>query len=180
MFCGIGPFAIPAAKAGANIYANDLNPVSIEYLNENRRINKVEGHVESFNEDARDFVKRIITSCQQGERHFPKHYVMNLPASAPEFLDVFHGLLTAKEISTSRPRVHCYCFHPSTEGLKQRLQNHLGSPLQNVHIHNVRLVAPGKHMYCVSFDISATSAALPKRNMADEEDQGAKRPKPGD
>lgn len=38
---GVGPFSVPAAKKGAIVYANDLNPASYESLCENIRLNKV-------------------------------------------------------------------------------------------------------------------------------------------
>ncbi len=41
MFCGIGPFAIPAAVRGCVVHANDLNPKSYQYLTENVKRNKV-------------------------------------------------------------------------------------------------------------------------------------------
>ena len=42
MFCGIGPFVLPAAKKGCVVYGNDLNPCCFEYLNKNLKLNKVD------------------------------------------------------------------------------------------------------------------------------------------
>ena len=41
VFAGVGPFALPAAKKGCAVYANDLNPSSYKYLLLNMRDNKV-------------------------------------------------------------------------------------------------------------------------------------------
>jgi tRNA (guanine37-N1)-methyltransferase len=42
VFAGVGPFAVPAARNGkCMVFANDLNPVSYKYLNENIVTNKV-------------------------------------------------------------------------------------------------------------------------------------------
>jgi tRNA (guanine37-N1)-methyltransferase len=43
VFAGVGPFALPAAKKGCNVYANDLNPVSYKWMVENVKLNKVSG-----------------------------------------------------------------------------------------------------------------------------------------
>ena len=41
VFAGVGPFALPAAKKGCGVIANDLNPESYKYLTENIQNNKV-------------------------------------------------------------------------------------------------------------------------------------------
>jgi len=41
VFAGVGPFAIPAAKKGCAVLANDLNPISVKYLSQNVRDNRV-------------------------------------------------------------------------------------------------------------------------------------------
>lgn len=59
MFCGVGPFALPAAKAGATVFANDLNPESVRWLVHNAARNKVcIRHVSCA--DARVFVRRLF------------------------------------------------------------------------------------------------------------------------
>ncbi|CAI5494051.1 unnamed protein product [Closterium sp. Naga37s-1] len=65
MFAGVGPFAVPAAKAGCAVLANDLNPASVEYLRRNVRVNGVEGRVKAYNEDARVFVRGVLKLPEQ-------------------------------------------------------------------------------------------------------------------
>lgn len=60
MFSGIGPFAIPAAQKGCIVYANDLNPDSVSYLQINAKINKVDDHVFTYNMDARAFMRHVM------------------------------------------------------------------------------------------------------------------------
>ena len=45
VFAGVGPFAIPAAKKGCFVHANDLNPESYHWLQHNIELNKVTGKV---------------------------------------------------------------------------------------------------------------------------------------
>lgn len=42
MFAGVGPLAISAAKIVKRVFANDLNPHAVEYLERNSVLNKLE------------------------------------------------------------------------------------------------------------------------------------------
>jgi len=124
-FCGVGPFAVRAAKRGCRVLASDLNPDSHAALVENLRGNKVPlangagrdaadaadaaqrvpapGSVAAFNMDARAFLRLALGSPALpwggGAQPPDHHVVMNLPADAPEFLDSLVG-----------------CFPPATRG----------------------------------------------------------------
>ena len=114
MFCGVGPFAIPAAKQGLEVLANDLNPESVKYLRVNTKLNKVQTHVECFNKDGREFVRDLLKE----KREF-QYVLMNLPAIAIEFLDVFRdGVCDHFE---HMPRIYCYCFSCSISSIKTNI-----------------------------------------------------------
>ncbi|KAJ3675397.1 hypothetical protein LUZ60_004439 [Juncus effusus] len=212
LFCGIGPFAIPAAQKGCFVHANDLNPNSIEYLRVNLRVNKVEEFVKCYNLDAREFVKKIVkmegengekesvtdgslnTACKRraeipreecsneecdsnkGKRNKNKnkrikglsiesvskpyehfdHVIMNLPASAVQFLDVFNGLLEKKYWKGDLPWIHCYCFiraNESTQSFLAGAEKFLKAKINDPIFHRIRDVAPNKAMYCLSFKL---------------------------
>lgn len=46
VFSGVGPIAISAAKIVKRVFANDLNPHAVEYLERNCALNRVEKKVE--------------------------------------------------------------------------------------------------------------------------------------
>ncbi|KAK7058545.1 tRNA(m(1)G37)methyltransferase [Paramarasmius palmivorus] len=58
VFAGVGPFALPAAKKGCAVLANDLNPNSVKYLSRNIEDNQVADIVRASCEDGRDFIRR--------------------------------------------------------------------------------------------------------------------------
>jgi tRNA G37 N-methylase Trm5 len=132
MFCGVGPFAAPLAMAPhmCTVHANDLNPASVAALLGNVQRNRkvVEGRVRPYNMDGRAFIRHLA-----GRARVPfEHVIMNLPADALAFCDVFVGLFRHGEAemkgveggegvsgasSTSRPlpRIHVYCFSRAEE-----------------------------------------------------------------
>jgi tRNA (guanine37-N1)-methyltransferase len=58
VFAGVGPFAVPAGKKNVLVLANDLNPESYKYLQENVKLNHVENFVKPFNLDGREFIRQ--------------------------------------------------------------------------------------------------------------------------
>ncbi|GFR44333.1 hypothetical protein Agub_g5548 [Astrephomene gubernaculifera] len=87
------------------------------------------------------------------------HVVMNLPASALEFLDAFSGAFDPAVWGERQlPTVHCYCFKRGVESeadILAKAERYLGGPLEpgSVSIHTVRDVAPNKLMLCLSFPV---------------------------
>lgn len=96
------------------------------------------------------------------------HYIMNLPASAVEFLDAFQGLhngqqdVFAPHTNRKLPMVHVYTFQAKkdteleeSQEVCQKVSHHLGAEVKltddEVEIFYVRLVSPKKRMYCASF-----------------------------
>ncbi|KAJ8750414.1 hypothetical protein K2173_015553 [Erythroxylum novogranatense] len=245
MFAGIGPFAIPAAQKGCIVYANDLNPDSVHYLEINAKINKVENHVHAYNMDARNFISHLMAvprirnkiasgdeeslmdnawiaievqevpdgisedmknsqglcdkadtsvaavrrtsySCREENRNtndtspsftcwkkgnankrmksselsnakpweHVDHFIMNLPASALQFLDAFRSLIGRRDWKSSLPWIHCYCFmraNESKESIISEAESALNAPIKDPIFHRVRDVAPNKAMFCLSF-----------------------------
>lgn len=162
-FCGVGPFAVPAARqrACAKVFANDLNPSSVEYLKRNAELNKVEK--ERFTPScgcARQFLRRLV----QEESVPITRVVMNFPSGAPEFLDVFRGLYADKK-ELPLPTVHCYCFVKDVEEMqsaRRRVRKALYGdeklgesdlPDMAINVRNVRDVAPRKIQVCVTFQV---------------------------
>ncbi|KAF9454176.1 hypothetical protein P691DRAFT_656864 [Macrolepiota fuliginosa MF-IS2] len=59
VFAGVGPFAVPAARKGCAVLANDLNPASHKYLEKNVHDNRVTDLVRTSCEDGREFIRMV-------------------------------------------------------------------------------------------------------------------------
>lgn len=111
------------------------------------------------------------------------HFVMNLPASAIEFLHNFRGLYQGHEglFSSAEsdgegkrllPIIHVHCFAPkpntpeSVHSVLERIEKEIGVLLKEgdgevegqASFHEVRDVAPAKLMFCVSFRLPRSVA----------------------
>jgi len=200
LMAGVGPFAVPLTTTITNknggktattssnnnnitVYANDLNPESYKYLKINSFKNKCED-LHSYNMDARGFVHDLDT---RGIVYH--HVIMNLPASAPEFLDAFRGYPSQQ---TYLPRIHVHCFAEKSttavdnkntdenndtddedRAVLERCSKALGCSLDvvkhQVSIHIVRDVAPKKNMLCVSFNLPDEIRSVPRLNLGAKE-----------
>ncbi|CAK9160174.1 unnamed protein product [Ilex paraguariensis] len=160
VFAGVGPIAISAATKVRHVYANDLNPYAVEYLERNCVVNKIARKIEVFNMDGRRFIDAIFAS-QKAE--FITQVVMNLPNDAAEYLDAFKGILSRppKNKEFTLPKIHVYGFSkaqdPEFEFL-ERIRIAMSEAPSEVEMHRVRLVAPGKWMLCASFFLPETVA----------------------
>ena len=99
------------------------------------------------------------------------HFIMNLPAAAPEFLDAFRGWNFGSAAVKKIPTIHVHCFGEKARGLEetarvqtevlQRCEKALGCPgslsepegrqKNEARVRIVRDVGPRKNMFCVSF-----------------------------
>lgn len=168
VFAGVGPFTIPVAKKCKDVYANDLNKESYKALIHNAELNKVSKNIKAFNMDGREFLEKIVMEnniCKEEVCEAPtnikKHIIMNLPAIAPEFLDVFSEKFKLFNLPLKlHPNVvvHCYCFCKSKDPKAEavlRISEILSVDISDdsTMVHFVRRVAPNKVMMCVTFNL---------------------------
>ena len=64
MFCGVGPLSVRVGvkRPKSRVLANDLNPIGIEFLKKNIKLNKLSNRVLPFNMDARKFLRMLVDS----------------------------------------------------------------------------------------------------------------------
>ncbi|KAE9456434.1 hypothetical protein C3L33_11646, partial [Rhododendron williamsianum] len=153
VFAGVGPIAISAARKVKHVYANDLNPHAVEYLERNCVHNKLERKLDVFNMDGRRFIDAVFASRKSQSI---TQVVMNLPNDAAEYLDVFRGIFSTKPKNRgiTLPKIHVYGFSKCDDpefDFHERIRIALSEVAFEVEMHRVRLVAPGKWMLCASF-----------------------------
>lgn len=175
LMCGVGPFAIPLSFLhGIKVYANDLNPKSFKYLVENKNLNasksKPKDLLQTYNMDGRAFVRYL-----ERENILYHHVIMNLPAIAIEFLDIFRGWHPPTAYPDHLPTIHVHCFvkYVTSEDMREkaikRCEVALGCQLDegrdSVKIHVVRDVSPNKNMLCISFRLPEQVKSLARISL---------------
>ncbi|CAM9663722.1 unnamed protein product, partial [Phaeothamnion confervicola] len=149
----------PPGKHGYQVFANDLNPRSHAALVDNGRRNRCGAKLMARCLCARDFVRGLLA-----DRKVFHHAIMNLPASALDFVHVFRGVDWAGAGFSVPPMVHVYCFSkaadPAADAIA-RANAALGTAMTtaDVAVHVVRDVAPRKTMVCLTFQAPSAAAA---------------------
>ena len=134
--------------------------------------------------DAREFIREIVKDkmleiwSSNRDEISSAHIVMNLPALAITFVDVFNGLFAHhqeyRDSCQILPAVHVYCFSKAEntrEDVIRTCEKHLGHVLDEAHllgVHFVRNVAPSKDMMRIDFK-------PPKVALFHQEENGTKR-----
>ncbi|XP_044482778.1 tRNA (guanine(37)-N1)-methyltransferase 1 [Mangifera indica] len=166
VFAGVGPIAISAARIVKRVYANDLNPYAVDYLERNSVLNKLERKIQVYNMDGRRFIDAMFAS---DKAQSITQVVMNLPNDAAEFLDVFRGIYRdrRKDSKFTFPMIHVYGFSKARDpefDFHERIRIALSEVAVNVEMRRVRHVAPGKWMLCASF-VLPESVAFAKSSL---------------
>jgi tRNA (guanine37-N1)-methyltransferase len=146
MFAGVGPFSILIAKKtpAAHVIAIDKNPVAIEYLKENVRLNKVK-NIEIKEGDARVEIKGISDA---------DHVIMNLPHSGLEFLDAAFSLVKKGGL------IHFYAITHEDElfdGVWRKIEEkarEFNYQLILIDRRIVRPYAPYQYNICIDFQVT--------------------------
>lgn len=100
-FCGVGPFAIPAAVRGGRVTAIEKNPEAYGWLKENIVLNHVEKSVTAIPGDARD------AGHLQGKRF--DRIIIPTPYGMKDSLDIFSPFTTRDGM------IHFYTFGAKNE-----------------------------------------------------------------
>jgi len=167
MFAGVGCFSILIAKQAEaeKIYSIDVNPVAIQCMRENVRVNRTYGKVVPILGDAKEVVKEKL-------HHVADRVLLPLPEKALEYLP--YALWALKE---DGGWVHYYDFEhakkteDAAEKIRLRVCDRLRSLGAGFEIPFGRVVREtGPNWYQVALDIKArldleTQSALEKKQI---------------
>ncbi len=142
-FAGVGPFAVVIAKQhpDVQIFANELNPEAVKFLNDNIRLNKVH-NIKVIPGDARDLLTKYKETADR--------VVVPLPMMSGQFLDVAFGLAKNGGI------VHFYHFTESFEKTMSLIEDYAKEKKKKIRLVGSRIVrayAPGIIEVVIDFQL---------------------------
>ncbi|WP_048165911.1 tRNA (guanine(37)-N1)-methyltransferase Trm5b [Palaeococcus pacificus] len=142
MFAGVGPYAVLLAKKAGLVFACDINPWAVKYLEENKKLNKVENVIPILGD-----VRKVAGQIKADR------VIMNLPKFAHEFLR--EAILSTK----SGGVIHYYgfsheenLFEVHEENIK-RVAEKLGRSVEVIDERVVRPYAPYQYNVAIDFRV---------------------------
>jgi tRNA (guanine37-N1)-methyltransferase len=150
MFAGVGPFSVLIARTHRNVkvYAIDVNPDAVKYLERNIIVNGVLGKVVSIHGDAREVIHDRLRGAAD-------RVIMNLPEKAVEYVEA-----ACEAIKQEGGVIHYYEFAEApdpVEMAKERLAETFSRKDRRVErfasARIVREVAPFKWQVAIDIQI---------------------------
>jgi tRNA (guanine37-N1)-methyltransferase len=141
MFAGVGCFSIIIAKhaQAAKVFSIDVNPVAVEFMEENIRRNRVYGKVAPLLGDAKTIIEARLQRCAD-------RVLMPLPERAFAYL-----LSAVSALKASGGWIHVHAFEHAikTENLAEKVRQKVtetldasGVNFEILHVHVVRSTGP--------------------------------------
>ena len=151
MFAGVGPFSILIAKTHENVrvYAVDVNPDAVKYLERNVIANRVLNRVVPLLGDAEKVIRERL-------RGIADRVIMNLPEKASKYIDV-----ACEAIKSEGGIIHYYSFADGPNPIEKAEKELLEALMKTarrlnriVSSRKVREVAPGRWQVAIDAKIS--------------------------
>jgi len=152
MFAGVGTFSVLMAKYGGalTVFSIDVNPVAVEYMRTNIRLNRVQSQVAPIRGDA----KQVM----QGLKSVANRVTMPLPEKAFEYLD--YAIMALKP---TNGWIHYYDFEYASkkedpiEKAKARIAMKLQKLCKNFSVSFGKVVrSTGPNWHQIVLDIKAS------------------------
>ena len=155
---GIGPFVVPLGKALKkvskypalkNVYANDLNPESMKWLQINLELNKVTSYVKlpEKSKDGVDFVREILTTGQLSTQDV--FVLMNLPRFSISILvkKLSKLLVEDPDLSEKFDNLYVIAHHmmEETDDPVESLRKNLPTNFELLETRNIRQLVGEKY-----------------------------------
>jgi tRNA (guanine37-N1)-methyltransferase len=153
MFAGVGCYSIIIAKHSCSekIYSIDINPIAIEFLKENARLNRVERQVLPVLGDAKETIEGRL-------RRIADRVIMPLPEKAYEYIEA--ALLALK---SGGGIIHYHDFEHSAKGenaiekTRKRVSEKLETLGVNFDLLSSRIVrTTGPNWHQIALDIQTS------------------------
>ena len=156
MFAGVGCYSIVIARhsEAKKIYSIDINPIAVRCMQENVRLNKVEGRVVPIQGDAKKVVEEKL-------RKIADRIIMPLPERSYEYLDC--AIQSLKQIGGF---IHYYDFEHAkkNENPAEKIESKISKKLQTLDVdfnvpfgRVVRVTGPNWYQVILDIEVKGTS-----------------------